>query len=235
MSLARIPIILAVALSNHATMTPPNPPPEGSDKKVAHGAEAFFVKTVRWVPFLAKSIVWAETLCEVAALLALRAQSTSPLAARLLAILAPAHTATRIQPSRALLAGAVLALAGGAVRVACYRALGRLFTYELTVRRAHALVTQGPYSVVRHPSYVAGTLAWAGVALCMFGPGAWVRECGVPAGRAMGALWAAMTVFLVGNFVVRTRVEDEMMRREFGEEWERWAKRVAYRLVPGVF
>ncbi|TFY62400.1 hypothetical protein EVG20_g6721 [Dentipellis fragilis] len=109
MSLARIPVILAVALSNHATMTPPNPPPEGSDKKVAHGAEALFVKTVRWVPFLAKSIVWAETLCEIAVLLALRAQSSSqsPLAARLLAILAPAHTAVRIQPSPALLAGAL--------------------------------------------------------------------------------------------------------------------------------
>lgn len=49
--------------------------------------------------------------------------------------------------------GMVAVWIGGAIRIACYRELGRLFTYELTIREKHRLVTSGPYSIVRHPSY----------------------------------------------------------------------------------
>jgi hypothetical protein len=37
--------------------------------------------------------------------------------------------------------------------------------------------------------------------------------------------------------VVRPRVprEDEMMARGIGKEWEEWAQRIKYRLIPGVY
>lgn len=40
-----------------------------------------------------------------------------------------------------------------------------------------------------------------------------------------------MTAALIG----RTFKEDEMMKAEFGKNWEAWAAKVKWRLIPGVF
>ena len=32
----------------------------------------------------------------------------------------------------------------------------------------------------------------------------------------------------------RMPVEDAMMKREFGKDWDEWAKAVPYRLFPGI-
>jgi len=48
----------------------------------------------------------------------------------------------------------------------CYRTLGRHFTFQLSIKRNHTLVKDGPYAVVRHPGYtgyllmVLGMLIW---------------------------------------------------------------------------
>lgn len=97
-------------------------------------------------------------------------------------------------PPPAVLAGTLLAAAGGLVRAACYRALGPCFTFELAIRAGHRLVTHGPYARVRHPGYaalllaIAGTAAWhsspvrAGVRvvvfLCMSADAVWCRARG---------------------------------------------------------
>lgn len=61
------------------------------------------------------------------------------------------------------------------------------------------------------------------------------RETGTVLGRlALGFLIARWTY--VGLMMVqRTKTEDMMLRREFGAEWDLWASRVRYRLIPGVF
>jgi len=35
--------------------------------------------------------------------------------------------------------------------------------------------------------------------------------------------------------IKRTIVEDAMLKKEFGKEWDEWAGRVKYRMIPGVF
>lgn len=35
--------------------------------------------------------------------------------------------------------------------------------------------------------------------------------------------------------VKRTAVEDAMMKKEFGKEWDNWAEKVRYRMIPYVF
>jgi protein-S-isoprenylcysteine O-methyltransferase Ste14 len=40
---------------------------------------------------------------------------------------------------------------------------------------------------------------------------------------------------LAAALVSRTKIEDEMMMNEFGEQWQEWAKKTRWRLLPGVY
>ncbi|KAI0763570.1 hypothetical protein BD413DRAFT_483785, partial [Trametes elegans] len=143
----------------------------------------------------------------------------------------------RITPAFAL--GSATVMAGGLLRLACYRELGKHFTFELTIRKDHSLVTSGPYAVVRHPSYSALALVVLGCLVAFFGRGSWLRECGIldtAAGRAFAVAWVAELLYVPAMMVfARVRTEDEMLRKEFGSQWDEWVKRTQYALIPGLF
>jgi protein-S-isoprenylcysteine O-methyltransferase Ste14 len=128
---------------------------------------------------------------------------------------------------------------GGYWRYLCYRELGRLFTWELAIRKDHRLITTGPYSIVRHPSYTAITITSLGVVYAMLGPGSWLRECGWPdtrVGQALAGLWAGYNIFTSLRLCwMRCPAEDRVLREQFPEEWNVWAKRTPYRLIPFVY
>jgi len=48
---------------------------------------------------------------------------------------------------------------GAAIRFLCYKAMGKNFTYHLTIGEGHSLITTGPYSVIRQLSYTAAVIA----------------------------------------------------------------------------
>lgn len=53
-------------------------------------------------------------------------------------------------------------------------------------------------------------------------------------------IWFAGVVFVfscfwAGVILLRVPEEDRILREHFREEWERWANRVRYRLIPGVY
>lgn len=83
--------------------------------------------------------------------------------------------------------------------------------------RGHTLVTSGPYRFVRHPGYVGALFACA---------------CG---GLALGSWWSLVPLapFAV-LFLRRTALEDRMLRAEL-DGYARYAERVRYRLLPGVW
>jgi protein-S-isoprenylcysteine O-methyltransferase Ste14 len=69
-------------------------------------------------------------------------------------------------PPAAAPAGLVLQAAGLAVRAWSMRALGGSYTRTLrTGAGGQALVTSGPYRLVRHPGYLGSLLTWTGFAL----------------------------------------------------------------------
>ena len=119
----------------------------------------------------------------------------------------------------------------------CYRTLGKFFTYEAAMSDDHVLVTHGPYSVVRHPSYTGVAMIVLGKPLEFFCPGSYVRECGVAGTWAVWALYAfvATTLYIVYSLFARIPVEDAQFKAKFGKEWEEWSGKTRYRLVPGVF
>lgn len=77
-----------------------------------------------------------------------------------------------------------------------------------------ALITDGPYALVRHPMYAGLLLAFAGTVLAR--------------GELRGLLALALAaVFLRG----RMRLEERWMEQEFGDAYREYARRVAA-LVP---
>lgn len=130
-------------------------------------------------------------------------------------------------------------LIGFGIRLACYRTLGRMFTFELSVLNDHQLVTSGPYSIVRHPSYTGALIgAWAYIAFHVV-QGTYIRSCSPAANTALPQwiflLWITLSCGMTTALVARTFAEDRMMKAEFGKQWEDWEAKVRWRLLRGIF
>jgi protein-S-isoprenylcysteine O-methyltransferase Ste14 len=102
-----------------------------------------------------------------------------------------------------------------------YRAMATNRFFSALVRiqkdRGHTVCDRGPYAVARHPGYIGMSLFTIGTPLAL---GSWASV--IP---------AAMTVSVL---VARTALEDRTLRAEL-EGYADYARRVSYRLVPGVW
>ncbi|KAK7052743.1 protein-S-isoprenylcysteine O-methyltransferase [Favolaschia claudopus] len=213
MLILKIPLLLAVAVGTHLTMTPPHPPPPPDEQLPPRGLERVAPK---WIPLLVKVGRSVHLLVHVRLLhpkiilenspplsrsqfsflssalfesLVILAQSSllpHTLAGKILSTLDPADGAHHLSITPLFLTGTLLNLIGTALRLHCYRLLHTLFTFQLGIRADHRLVTTGPYAVVRHPSYTGGVLAGVGVVLCVLAPGAWAVECAGVLGVGVG-------------------------------------------------
>ncbi|EIW78764.1 hypothetical protein CONPUDRAFT_145096 [Coniophora puteana RWD-64-598 SS2] len=136
------------------------------------------------------------------------------------------------------LLGAVIATLFGHLRVECFRTLGRHFTFEMSLRRKHELITHGPYSVVRHPSYTTGIIAFFGMSLVIANSGSWLLSSGwlnVWQGKTMAGVWVFFVAYAVFTTVVRAQKEDDMLSEHFGNNWEAYAKKVSCRMIPYIW
>lgn len=129
---------------------------------------------------------------------------------------------------------------GGFLRLWCYQALGKFFTFEISIRPGHKLITHGPYGIVRHPSYLGIALVLTGIIIAEASPNSYLTSCGVfatyPVVRWIFVGWAAMLEWFVYSLaIVRPAVEDSNLRAAFGEEWEEYHKRVPFKILPGIF
>jgi protein-S-isoprenylcysteine O-methyltransferase Ste14 len=199
----------------------------------------------------AQTFIWLETTGEILFVLASNQMLPSPWQDSLLWLITfgdPAFSGPSTRVTPAFVLGTTLVVLGAQLRLAGKRALGAHFTYELAVQRGHKLVTSGPYSIVRHPGYTGGIAAALGADLALFlAHGGWVREAVWPwmtqRGGALGSVLAglfvlsvpAVQVVMIGALVARVPVEDQMMRNEFGAQWDAWARRVPYKLIPGIY
>lgn len=67
----------------------------------------------------------------------------------------------------------------GATALGVFYSMGRLFTFGLTVKENHGLVTTSPYAHVRHPNYSGFFLVVAGLLLVHFTKGSWLVEANI--------------------------------------------------------
>ncbi|GGO86252.1 hypothetical protein GCM10011348_36680 [Marinobacterium nitratireducens] len=83
--------------------------------------------------------------------------------------------------------------------------------------RGHAVCDSGPYRFVRHPGYAGNILALFGIVL------------------ALGSVWTlipAAVATIIG--VIRTALEDRTLQLEL-PGYRDYARRVRYRLIPGIY
>ncbi|KIP08633.1 hypothetical protein PHLGIDRAFT_104140 [Phlebiopsis gigantea 11061_1 CR5-6] len=214
-----------------------SPSPEEKKKYAGKDHLDKTVPSIALLTAIYKLVFWGDFLGESAIVLAERFPSTASDTVLSLLSRSPAH-AQHVRLTPAWLAGCALLCAGSVLRLACYRTLGRFFTWYMSVQKDHELVTSGPYSVVRHPSYLGSALIALGTALTQFGSGSWYHECvGLDSwgSRIFVGLWGSWWVYLVSMLISRIPAEDEVMRKEFGAEWEAWARRTPYKLIPYIY
>ncbi|EIW74279.1 hypothetical protein CONPUDRAFT_113683 [Coniophora puteana RWD-64-598 SS2] len=239
---------LAAVTAYYISSTSPNPP-QSTHKSLTTSSfqkPSFDNLTVRVLVPLGKYAIVVPAIAEALIALAL-SYSSSPYSSKILSILG--YNVLTPVPSTLYITGSILAILGGVARVQCFRALGKQFTFNIGVLKDHSLVTSGPYSWVRHPSYTFAWLQMAGIALMHAAPdsatgsglsagtGSWLREADallvVRAGIVL--TWGVSVAGITRMFMMRLPVEDSFLHRHFGTEWEVFAKRVKYRLIPGVY
>ncbi|KIY72431.1 hypothetical protein CYLTODRAFT_417837 [Cylindrobasidium torrendii FP15055 ss-10] len=243
MSLVKIPFILAASYGYHRCMSPPNKaPPKQEQYFPKTGFARLWEVGMRSVLSIGNILDAAQCLLAAIECIAICSAMypNSTLAQISAPYLASSHptTSTFTKPNASFIIAFLFAISGYAFRVYSFHVLGKMFTFELTTQRDHRLVTVGPYSIVRHPSYTGGMVGFFGHAATVLGSQTWIRESGflgTPFGAVLAGFWVFGMCALFSFTVVRAASEDEMMRAAFKEDWEEWAARVPYRLFPGVY
>ncbi|KAN0137363.1 hypothetical protein V8E53_004808 [Lactarius tabidus] len=239
--LVKIPLLVAAALGAWYALTPPQPPPGAQERVKSGGVERSFGSVVRIHAFIWKCSVIASLVAEIVACILLEIYSHHHHQFPFTFLRAPKHLSLSPHASAlpaTFVLGCLTTAASGALRWVCYKTLGSLFTFELTLREDHRLVTSGPYAFVRHPSYSGVVLGVVGTLLVHFGPASWWARAGwlgTFGGQVYALAWCLMETYVLWSILCRTPTEDAFLRKQFGAEWDAWAERVPYRVIPGVF
>ncbi|KAG0702664.1 Isoprenylcysteine carboxyl methyltransferase family-domain-containing protein [Suillus ampliporus] len=236
MSLLKIPLILSSAIAVHVSLTPPNHP---SNNEVVRQTlvEWIIIKDVKYGLPLAKAVSWAVSLAELA-VIASRVIDPNTLPRVIQHAVGHLRTIQDMPVNHHVLFGTGLIVAGGFLRWWCFRTLGRFFTFKLSVRKEHQLVTTGPYAVVRHPSYTGTILRSIGMLMLYASQTSFIRRSGVLKFPGLTLMLLALLmerIVAVISLVCRISHEDEVMKSISRDEWENWAKVVKYRLIPGIY
>ncbi|KAH7913607.1 hypothetical protein BJ138DRAFT_1099298 [Hygrophoropsis aurantiaca] len=233
MALFNLSLLLASTYAFKISVTPPTSPPSAAERTKVPLSDIISIRGgVMLMPIV------AFIPCIAAIAVSIAAKIPSPTSSQILSWLLPDGSLPDLTPSRYLIISSVLCIIGGLGRIWCYRTLGRHFTFQLSLQNKHQLITSGPYAIVRHPSYTAIMAVANGLILLHLSPGSFMRSCGwieTVIGKVLFAFWVLQYMAACYTFFARTTAEDKMLRERFGEEWERYAEKVQYKLLPGVY
>jgi protein-S-isoprenylcysteine O-methyltransferase Ste14 len=134
-------------------------------------------------------------------------------------VLSGVGQSAKIRPAAfAVWIGLVLFWGGIALRLWSFRTLGRYFTLTVQTSSDQPVITDGPYRLIRHPSY-------AGLLLVIMAVGLFI-----------GNWWslACLTVATAGGLVFRIRVEERALMQNLAADYRSYAA-THKRLVPFVW
>ncbi len=113
--------------------------------------------------------------------------------------------------------GVALYIVGGAVRIWPVFVLGYRFSGLVAIQPGHTLVTDGIYSVIRHPSYL-------GLLIVSLG---WVLAFR----SVVGLVFVVLTIPPV---LARIKSEEHLLHEQFGADYDADRSRTS-RLIPGLY
>ncbi|HSQ85711.1 MAG TPA: isoprenylcysteine carboxylmethyltransferase family protein, partial [Desulfobacterales bacterium] len=90
-------------------------------------------------------------------------------------------------------------------------------TVYIQTERGHSVCDSGPYRIVRHPGYAGNLLALAGIIMAL---------------NSMWTLIPAVSALVIA--VIRTALEDKTLHEELSG-YQDYARRIRYRLFPGIY
>jgi protein-S-isoprenylcysteine O-methyltransferase Ste14 len=107
---------------------------------------------------------------------------------------------------------------GISLRLWSFRTLGRYFTFTVQTSSDQPVINEGPYRVIRHPSYSGLLLVFVAV------------------GLFIGNWWSfvVLTVAIAGGLVFRIRVEERALMQSLGDGYRDYAA-THKRLVPLIW
>lgn len=113
--------------------------------------------------------------------------------------------------------GVALFLAGGALRLWPVFVLGKRFSGLVAIQEGHQLVTDGPYRLVRNPSYLGLLISVTGWALAFR--------------SVLGLVLAAL---FLPPLIARMAAEERLLASQFGAAYDAYRART-WRLVPYLY
>jgi protein-S-isoprenylcysteine O-methyltransferase Ste14 len=113
--------------------------------------------------------------------------------------------------------GVVLFAASGALRIWPVFVLGKRFTGLVAIQPGHALVTNGIYSIIRHPSYLGLLINSLGWSLAF-----------------RSGIGVLLTLLLVLPLLARINAEEKLLHSHFGNQYNAYRSHT-WRLIPGIY
>jgi protein-S-isoprenylcysteine O-methyltransferase Ste14 len=114
--------------------------------------------------------------------------------------------------------GLAVIIIGVILRLTIIGSLGKFFTVNVTIREDHKLKTDGFYKYLRHPSYSASLLSFAGYGISLNN-------------------WISLAIIfcsVLTAFLIRIRIEERVLAAHFGTSYAEYTARTK-RLIPFVF
>jgi protein-S-isoprenylcysteine O-methyltransferase Ste14 len=115
----------------------------------------------------------------------------------------------------ATIAGFIILWFGVVLRNYSIRILGKHFTPTIQLQQDHDLITAGPYSIIRHPSYLGALLAIVGIAIFF--------------NSLIGTIAACIAMMIA--YVVRIAAEEKALESLFGSKYQEYQQRTK-KLIP---
>ncbi|EEB89089.1 hypothetical protein MPER_12858 [Moniliophthora perniciosa FA553] len=201
MSLIRASLTAAQAIAHHYAMTPPNPTKEDTRY---HKEEWWVLQIAPFIFRMHSIVLWVCACFETLSYLsALQARSSMSL------FTCPMTADPSIRTTPMFLIGSLALFLGAYIRLDCFRALGHLFTFDLTVHSDHKLITNRFYGYLVHRMWP-------------------------PSIDVVSVVWAAWWAWVIAVALSRVKAEDAEMKKRFSQQWERYAIEVPWWFFPGI-
>lgn len=225
--LVQIVLFIFTSIIFHICVTDPNTS-SANDHVPDEGVGATYV--TKYTPVISKTLMWIITLYQV---LYLFLQAFLP---SFIPILYP-QISMMINPlpwTPTAIIGFLIMIIGGLGRIWCYKTLGRLFTFQISIRDSHKLIKTGPYAYMRHPSYTFAGILLIGFLLVHrrifnFFPNTLFIE--YIFNYTTGFILLGVGILFA---IRRVKLEEEGLLKTFGNEWNQYAAKTK-RFIPKLF